>query len=789
MKIIVLAIILTCLAGVVFTISVYLITRYDSLTKNHLTNKENLNNNQPKIDYLIFQDKEPLTSEIKKRLTLSRQNEPYTSENKSCIPTFYGITPEHDSIYFKPKRTFTCPVLSNGVKLNFEKNKTILTCPYRGSIYIGGPITEEIFGSYEFFDYWNLYESPISSPNSEFAFAKCSIENLAILHNNYNYSAAQRAKSITNLMTKNKGIKSRPLTVMIISVDSMSRQNFYRHLTQTQNLLQKYSLSELFSVYDFMLNNAEDWTTVPNMSPFLNGYRIDDNKDNVNGSLKVMSDWSKFEAFQNKTSLWKHFERQGFVTMFLCESSNDFISQFTGRKILTDHVVANFWRVAAKSTRFNEFSTGSQCIGSMPPHNYSLNYIKEYFKNYKGINRFAFAQINTAHEETCNRLLTLDKPLSVFIKETLEFANDNNEDIIMIISGDHGRYYKALTLESFSEKMIPAHFIVASKNLIEKFNIDQNLVHNENMLISRLDWYATIKHMASFPYMTGPPSKAEMQEFYDSLPEKRGKDVFFEKLDEMRNCESLGISENVCICDNNAFTNLPISEKFKDIAFTTIKKLNYLIKAKNFEKNCKLITNYQISEVLKIVKESKEKLENYFIKLLIPDTILDEYENPKNMTNTIVIYIYVPFKDALKFNYNKNRELSIRNELLKSINNELVTFENTVYDVVLNTVYGKVIFSEINMDEINNVCIPKIQKYIIEGQNGNSCKDVCENKNYFCLNKKLFDNTLDFMDKKYLSLDSEGKYKELMDEIQNDYKQKCERIFTSSSPLCECFSI
>ncbi|OMJ80937.1 hypothetical protein SteCoe_18698 [Stentor coeruleus] len=722
--------------------------------------------------------------ETKKKIALKRTSKPFASNNKACIPVYYGITPKHDSIYFKPKKTFTCPTIKNQAKLEFTNNKTELTCPYAGSIYISGPISEEYFGSYNFFDYWQPYQDPIFSPTSEFAYAKCDKDTLAILHNNYNSTVANRAKSITEPICKSKNISDiRPLSVVVLFLDSLSRQNFYRFLKQTKKTLEEYLLSEEFSVYDFMLNNAEGPTTVPNLSALLTGYRIDDYNDKLKGKLTKKSDWPKFEALQNKTILWKHFERQGFVTMFLGESSNDFISQITGKKILTDHVVANFWRVAAKSTKFKEFIVGNQCIGSMPPHEYSLEYIKEFFKNYKGINRFAYAQINTAHEETCTRVSTIDKPLYKFISETLEFAKKNNEDIIMIVAGDHGRYYKAVTLESFSEKMLPAHFVIASKRIIEKFNVDQNLVYNENMLISRLDWHATIKHMANFPYMTGPPTDLEMKEFYNSLPKKRGKDVFFEKLDEQRDCQSLGISENACLCDKGTFTNEPISKEFKDIASKTVANLNFLIKTNSLDKNY-----YQILKVLKIEKPSEEMIKNYFIKLLIPDMILDENENPKFIIHKIVIYIYVPYKGSLNQNYNKNKELSSRTELLKNINKELDTLKNTVYDVVLYLDYEGIIKPGIDLNQINNVCIPKLQKFIVEGQNGNSCDKVCNDKNYFCIDKVLSVSTLDFIKNEYLSLDLEGKYKEFEDEIQGNYKQKCERVFNYSSPLCECFS-
>ncbi|OMJ72556.1 hypothetical protein SteCoe_28972 [Stentor coeruleus] len=786
MKPLLLVTIFILIAAFLYIINVYAIINYFDIEKVQVSNPIYSDDLPIKVIIQSIPKTNETVFEIKNKLSLNRKNKPFASNNKSCIPIYYGISPEHDLMYFKPKKKFSCPSLKSQAKLQFTSNTTKLTCPNTGSIYIGGSISEEYYGSYGFFDYWRPYQGEVFSPTSEFAYAKCNNENLAILRNKYNSTSANRAKSITETISKSKNLSdTRPLSVMVLILDSLSRQNFYRFLEQTKKLFEEYLLTDKFYLYDFMLNNAEDSTTVPNLSALLTGYRID-YFDQFNLSLKIKTDWPKFEALQNKTALWKYFERQGFVTMFLGETSNNFLSKITGNKILTDHVVANFWRVAAKSTKFKEFAVGNQCIGSMPPHEYSLKYIKEFFTNYKGINRFAYAQINTAHEETCTRISTIDKPLSNMISDTLEFANTNNEDFIMIVAGDHGRYYKALTLESFSEKMLPVHFLIASKSIIEKFNVDQNLVINENMLISRLDWYATIKHMANFPYMTGPPTNIEMQEFYDALPEQRGKDIFFEKLDEKRNCKSLGISDKACLCDKGTFTNEPISSEFKNIVSKTVTNLNILIKTGNLEKKCKLITDYQISEILKIVKPSKENLENYFIKLLVPDTIFDEYENSENITHNIDIQIYVPYKDALKYNYNKNSVLSRRTELLNSINKELETSIKTVYDVVLYLAYEEIIKPKINTNLINNVCIPEIKKIIVEGQNENSCSKVCEVRKYFCINKILSVDTLDFIEKKYL--DSEGKYKEFKKEIQGNYKQKCERIFSYSSILCECFS-
>lgn len=167
------------------------------------------------------------------------------------------------------------------------------------------------------------------------------------LFNKFSSLASKRANNIRNdiisdLKLKRSDVKS--LNVLVIILDSVSRAHAYRMLPKTIEFLNKtVSKSEEFLIYDFLINNGHGENTTPNITPLLYGFDLNDFQTRTRGwSIKRPLDKLKFESLQTNFSLWKHYEKHGFVTMFGFETKSDYFAEITGRKILTDHIATSF---------------------------------------------------------------------------------------------------------------------------------------------------------------------------------------------------------------------------------------------------------------------------------------------------------------------------------------------------------------------------------------------------------------------------------------------------------------
>ena len=180
-----------------------------------------------------------------------------------CLPKSFGVSDIEDTSFF-PKRLayFGCNKSYNEVtvinkEIVFECNK------YNESFIFGEDTPQEIFGSYRL----SLAKKPRSEYNDsiEWFYAKCGRSVSAYLENKFNLTAAQQARSIQEkLHLESKKLdKPRPLAVLMLMIDSVSRQSVFRNLKKTIEFLNDYLIKpnsyfgQEFVLYDFLINNAQ----------------------------------------------------------------------------------------------------------------------------------------------------------------------------------------------------------------------------------------------------------------------------------------------------------------------------------------------------------------------------------------------------------------------------------------------------------------------------------------------------------------------------------------------------
>ncbi|CAG9328375.1 unnamed protein product [Blepharisma stoltei] len=476
-----------------------------------------------------------------------------------CKPHILGLTKKQASTIFRfNKRKFSCG--DDYDIFSYKDNAIRMDCAFHGKAEFSlGSLPEvETIGSAPSSQSWHEYSSPTDTGGSEFGFAKCGeSKKQAFLHNKFSESASRRAQEKRKSIESSLNLtSSKPLTVLTVVFDSVSRQHFYRILTKTvdymnQNIA-KGKFSKEFAIYDFKIEHASGENTLPNVVPLLLGESYDNHKDKVRGSS--LSNSERFKSIQQEHSIWKHFEDQGFVTMFGWETKWDYLSKMVGRKVWTDHVVSRLYFAAANLFGFAEESDRERCIGNHFQHQYLLNYTKEFIRNYKDHNKYAYTHFSSGHEKTGSVIRTMDSDLASYINDILEYYSQNEEDLVLILTSDHGLHVGPWdTYEGGKiENLLPYSFYILNKELIKKLgkNTHETLTHNAEHITSKYDMHVSLKYLAYTPYQ----KHIKDTPLYNSLKSKpllkKAVSVFIEKIPDNRTCGDIGNPNYWCACRN-----------------------------------------------------------------------------------------------------------------------------------------------------------------------------------------------------------------------------------------------
>lgn len=546
-----------------------------------------------------------------------------------CLPKLFGVSEKDDKKYFFSSYIYpNCSERSIG-HLSVDNQTIRFSCEKNGMFVFGEPTSEEIYGKYDKKVKWMLKKYFVDYLDTEWMFAKCSGLRLGFLRNVFNQNAAERAKNITSYISRQIGnnLNARPLSVLLVIFDSVSRQSFFRNLNQTvaflntQVLAQDSKFGKYFAMYDFLINNAQGEKTPQNMGPILYGKDINTLEDTfMDFTIYDENDWKVFEDYQKENAIWKHYEKNGFVTLFSYDSYIDYLSLITGRKIFTDHIVSNFWRAANEVTGYIDFANEGQCIGNKNAHEFSLNYLSEYIKNYEGINRFAYMHIDVAHENTGLRMKIADGDILSFLEKTLQVYYDlPNEDVVLMLASDHGRMSTMMSKEAVMEKMMPFHLVFANKALIERMNAHTNLLHNTDRLVTRFDWHVTLKELALVPFKS--LDTEDLKLLSESTQEHIGISLFSQRVSNDRDCLSVKIPGEYCSCQYSSqkISNLTSDDSIKKIISKSIKGINSFFAKYDKNNYCKNITYGSIISANEVYVGAKGPLEKKNYNLVISD--------------------------------------------------------------------------------------------------------------------------------------------------------------------------
>ena len=341
--------------------------------------------------------------------------------------------------------------------------------------------------------------------------------------------------------------KSKPKydNVIMIYIDALSREQFFKTLPKTREILEEYyydnknKKSKVTSYQFLKYVNFGGWTDV-NVVPLMYGTNV----------LKKGIHISKF------------YNQNGYITAnignFCCKSffpiygwnnyyTNGFYFDYELTSLFCDPNVNNPNDCFSdRNKKFGFYSNYRNCLYGKDSCEYVFEYGLKFLEIYKEENKFIRLWFNDAHESTQEVIKYLDPSLSNFIKELIDkYITDKT--IIFLLS-DHGRSMynfgqKFIAEDGEIEKVMGMLFVLMSdKNENLNYYNKTAMIINEQKMVTPYDIYMTMINGLKIDD--------------NNVKSKKGQSLDVEINGMKRNCDFYndyyvkGVYTKACVCIN-----------------------------------------------------------------------------------------------------------------------------------------------------------------------------------------------------------------------------------------------
>lgn len=236
--------------------------------------------------------------------------------------------------------------------------------------------------------------------------------------------------------------------------------------------------------------------------------------------------------------IWNKFRSKGYATLFAEDSPSlaVFNLRFNGFYTApTDHYMRPFWQAVSESV-LHERSLNF-CLGSKPKHQFTLDYVMDFFQKYNNVSKFAFAFHGELSHNDNNPVQYLDKDFVHFLKKMQQRNFLNNT--LLIVMSDHGARYSNVrnTVQGKLEERLPFMSFVLPTWFHNKYSyFVNNLKGNREKLVTPFDVHETMLDLLDTSRMYEPVDYST-----------RGISLL-QSVPLNRTCKSAGIAMHWCSC-------------------------------------------------------------------------------------------------------------------------------------------------------------------------------------------------------------------------------------------------
>ncbi|KAK4875180.1 hypothetical protein RN001_011602 [Aquatica leii] len=359
-----------------------------------------------------------------------------------------------------------------------------------------------------------------------------------------NVHAVIKTKEVTAKMQQSKYAKNKPLSVLFIGIDSISRLNMIRSMPNTYNFLEENKWIE-FKGYNKIADN-----TFPNVMAILTGM-------NESTTFKLCN--PKVVGQLDKCNLlWYDYKKLDFITAYAEDEAE--ISTFNYlkkgfEKKPTDYYFRPY--ILATERHLNNLILDGvrYCTGPESAGERILNIARDFTQTFKNHSSFGFFWMNSFSHNEINSVSRMDS-------KTVDFLVDLNrtgvmKNTIVIFLSDHGFRFGSFTYThaGWLEERLPFFYISVPKWFQKKFPDKYlNLIKNSERLITPYDLYMTLQEVLVLSGRNYLVKKSSACPQCLSL---------FHEVERERSCEDAGIENHWCTCKGyvSVSTNSVILQK------------------------------------------------------------------------------------------------------------------------------------------------------------------------------------------------------------------------------------
>lgn len=388
--------------------------------------------------------------------------------------------------------------------------------------------------------------------SDEFVRVKCYSGINSIEYTNF-FSFVHLKKEVEKRCKENfqkfENSRKEHLSVLMLGVDSISRINMMRYMTETRSyLLNKMSAIELVGY-----NKVADNTFV-NIVPMTAGKYVDQLP--WNESIR----WTSMNEYN---FIWDNYSANGYRTLYVEDHPEIAIFDFgkSGFQIPPGDYFNRHFTIAMENTK-SIWDSAHYCVHGRKEANIHLDYIEQFTEQFKENPYFAFAFLTRLTHSYLEETKKADKLYSDFFKHLNERGNLQNT--VVFFYSDHGMRFGNVreTFVGKLEERLPYMFIVFPPWFLQKYpHIRKNLEINAKRLTTPFDIFATLSDILKF---TGNNREVRKKERAMSL---------LNEIPESRTCEDADILPHWCTCSQHQQLNVT-NKTVINIGLTMVSKIN-----------------------------------------------------------------------------------------------------------------------------------------------------------------------------------------------------------------------
>ena len=285
-------------------------------------------------------------------------------DKEECVVHHTDFSPEEYQNIFKYQSYHRC-ISTKDYSISSDQDEVIIQCIDKTNpLYFSEEIPQSYGGEKKLIVRWS--KTKTLSDKSEFLLFKCSPKSIqALVFNKFKQEASIRA----NLIRKNLSPKKKNMNVLLITLDSVSKNSFRINLPKTFEFLNSIGEDlKYFKSFRFNKSAVPEAFTRANMAEILYGKKEIELKKVKKFKLASHIFVTKGRDKNQDHAIWTHFKKLGYVTMFLHDTVWDYLPHFSGRIIDADNVFTNIWKYLWYLTDKHDFSEDQRCIGKKNFH-------------------------------------------------------------------------------------------------------------------------------------------------------------------------------------------------------------------------------------------------------------------------------------------------------------------------------------------------------------------------------------------------------------------------------------